>query len=141
MLRLQSLVYRALLWLSLPFIPLRLLLRGFKERGYWRHVPERFGYCKTLPGRPVWIHAVSVGEARAAAPLVERFLAQSPAPPLLITCMTPAGRTTLEQMFGDRASVRYLPYDYPAHGAAFSAPRAPAFGADHGNRTVAASGA
>ena len=113
MLRLQSLVYRALLWLSLAFLPLRLLLRGFKERGYWRHVPERFGYCKTLPGRPVWIHAVSVGEVRAAAPLVERFLAQSPAPPLLISCMTPAGRTTLEQMFGDRASVRYLPYDYP----------------------------
>lgn len=113
-LRLQRLVYRALLWLALPFIPLRLLLRGFKERGYWRHVPERFGFCKPLAGRPVWIHAVSVGEARAAAPLVERFLAQSPVPPLLITCMTPAGRVTLEHLFGGRVNVSYLPYDYPS---------------------------
>ncbi len=114
LLGLQSLLYRAMLWLALPFIPLRLLLRGVKERGYWRHVLERFGFCKPLPGQPVWIHAVSVGEARAAAPLVERFLALSPVPPVLITCMTPAGRATLEQMFGDRVSVRYLPYDYPA---------------------------
>lgn len=113
-LRLQRLVYRALLWLALPFIPLRLLLRGFKERGYWRHVPERFGYCRPMSGRPVWIHAVSVGEARAAAPLVERYLALSPAPPVLITCMTPAGRATLEQTFGDKVSVCYLPYDYPS---------------------------
>ncbi len=113
-LRLQRLIYRALLWLALPFIPLRLLLRGFKERGYWRNVPERFGYCRPMSGRPVWIHAVSVGEARAAAPLVERYLAQSPAPPVLITCMTPAGRATLEQSFGDKVSVCYLPYDYPS---------------------------
>jgi 3-deoxy-D-manno-octulosonic-acid transferase len=113
-LRLQRLIYRALLWLALPFITLRLLLRGFKERGYWRNVPERFGYCTPLSGRPVWIHAVSVGEARAAAPLVERYLALSPAPPVLITCMTPAGRATLEQSFGEKVSVCYLPYDYPS---------------------------
>lgn len=113
-LRLQRLVYRILLWLALPFIPLRLLLRGFKERGYWRQVPERFGFCAPMPERPVWIHAVSVGEARAAAPLVARFLALTVAPPVLITCMTPAGRVTLQQMFGDKVSVCYLPYDYPS---------------------------
>ncbi len=108
---LQRALYQLLLWLTLPLIPLRLLVRGFKERGYWRHIPERFGWMDALPENPVWIHAVSVGEARATAPLVEKFLAQSPAPPLLMTCMTPAGRATLEQLFGGRVTVRYLPYD------------------------------
>ncbi|MBT9566975.1 MAG: lipid IV(A) 3-deoxy-D-manno-octulosonic acid transferase [Thiobacillus sp.] len=109
---LQRALYQFLIALALPVIPLRLLMRGFKERGYWQHVPERFGWMDTLPLHPVWIHAVSVGEARAAAPLVERFLAQSPPPAILMTCMTPAGRATLEQLFGERVTVRYLPYDF-----------------------------
>ena len=107
----QRALYQLLLWLALPLIPLRLLVRGIKERGYWRHIPERFGWMGALPNQPVWMHAVSVGEARAAAPLVEKFLAQIPPSPLLMTCMTPAGRATLEQLFGDRVTVRYLPYD------------------------------
>lgn len=109
---LQRALYRLLLLLALPVIPLRLLLRGAKERGYVRHVAERFGFMGALPPKSVWIHAVSVGEARAAAPLVERLLARAAPPPLLMTCMTPAGRATLEQLFGDRVTIRYLPYDY-----------------------------
>ncbi len=106
----QRLLYQILLWLVLPLIPLRLLVRGLKERGYWWHVAERFGGGNWLDSHPVWIHAVSVGEVRAAAPLVEHFITQ--AMPVLITCMTPAGRATAEQIFGERAQVRYLPYDY-----------------------------
>lgn len=116
---LQRALYRLLLWLTLPWIPLRLLLRGVRERGYWRHVSERFGWMGTLPGHPVWIHAVSVGEARAAAPLVAKFLGQRPAPPVLMTCMTPAGRATLEQLFGEHVTVRYLPYDFAGTMAFF----------------------
>jgi 3-deoxy-D-manno-octulosonic-acid transferase len=107
---LQRLLYQLLLWLALPFIPLRLFARGLKERGYWRSIPERFGFGPALVIGPVWIHAVSVGEARAAAPLVKRFLGQGQA--VLVTCMTPAGRATAEQLFGSRVQVRYLPYDY-----------------------------
>jgi 3-deoxy-D-manno-octulosonic-acid transferase len=108
----QRLLYQLVLWIALPFIPLRLFLRGMHEPGYRRHVLERFGFYGTLPEHAVWIHAVSVGEARAAAPLVEKFLAQSPAPVILVTCMTPAGRATLEQLFVNRVAIRYLPYDY-----------------------------
>ena len=109
---LQRALYQSLLYLALPVIPLRLLIRGLRERGYWRHLPERFGVSGPLPRDAVWIHAVSVGEARAAAPLVERLLARPAPPPILMTCMTPAGRATLEHLFGARATVRYLPYDY-----------------------------
>jgi 3-deoxy-D-manno-octulosonic-acid transferase len=108
----QRLLYQILLWLALPFIPLRLLFRGLKERGYWQHVGERFGFDGQIAKQDVWIHAVSVGETRAAAPLVEKFLARNPAPKLLMTCMTPAGRATLEQLFGGKVTVRYLPYDF-----------------------------
>ena len=81
---LQRALYQLLLWLALPLIPLRLLVRGFKEPGYWRHIPERFGWMGALPKHAVWVHAVSVGEARAAAPLVDKFLALTPAPPVLM---------------------------------------------------------
>lgn len=106
----QRLAYSLLLWLVLPFIPLRLAWRGLRERGYWRQVAERFGSGPEEGRHPVWIHAVSVGETRAAAPLVERYLARNKA--VLLTCMTPAGRATAEQLFGDRVAIRYLPYDY-----------------------------
>lgn len=110
MLFLQRLLYQFLLWLALPFIPFRLFLRGLKERGYWRHIDERFGGGAYFQEGAVWIHAVSVGEARAAAPLVQRFLDAGRA--VLVTCMTPAGRATAELLFGSRAHVRYLPYDH-----------------------------
>ncbi len=107
---LQRLLYALLLWLALPFIPLRLFVRGLQERGYWRNAAERFGFGTPKTDAPIWIHAVSVGETRAAAPLVERLLTRGQA--VLVTCMTPAGRATAEGLFGGRAPVRYLPYDY-----------------------------
>ncbi|MEW6133046.1 MAG: lipid IV(A) 3-deoxy-D-manno-octulosonic acid transferase [Pseudomonadota bacterium] len=106
----QDFVYRLLQWLLLPFILLRLFWRGLKERGYWQHVSERFGLGTVPQTHAVWIHAVSVGEVRAAAPLIEHFLAQGKA--VLVSCMTPAGRATAERLCGARAQVRYLPYDY-----------------------------
>lgn len=106
----QRLLYQALLWLVLPFIPPRLLLRGFGEHAYWHHVAERFGGGEDLPAGSSWIHAVSVGEVRAATPLIEHLLNQGK--PVLLTCMTPAGRATAGQLFGSRIHLRYLPYDY-----------------------------
>ena len=106
----QKLVYFLLLWLLLPFIPLRLFVRGLKERGYWRNLPERFGSGGALTRQPLWVHAVSVVAVSVKTPLVEGFLAEGKS--VLVTCMTPAGRATAEQLFGGRAEVRYLPYDY-----------------------------
>ena len=122
-------LYRVALLLILPVIPLRLLWRGLHERGYWRHWGERFACClgaspHFLAGvqpspRPspngreaLWIHAVSVGETRAAAPLITALRARHPGLPLLLTCMTVTGRATAQQLYGEFAQVRYLPYDY-----------------------------
>lgn len=106
--------YNLLLLLLLPFVPLRLLWRARRQPEYLRHVGERFGFYGSTADRPViWLHAVSVGETRAAAPLVEALLARYPDHALLLTHMTPTGRASGEALFGGRVRRAYLPYDYP----------------------------
>ncbi|MEO6747967.1 MAG: glycosyltransferase N-terminal domain-containing protein, partial [Casimicrobiaceae bacterium] len=79
-----------LLWtLALPWLPLRLWLRGRREPGYRARIGERFGiYTSSARRGAVWVHAVSAGEMRAAAPLVERLLRERPQVPVLVTAMT-----------------------------------------------------
>lgn len=115
------LLYNLALLLLLPYIGLHLLLRGRRQPEYLRHVGERFGrYPAPQPspqrgegGKLIWLHAVSVGETRAAQPLVEALLERCPERRILLTHMTPTGRQTSEELFGDRVMRAYLPYDYP----------------------------
>jgi 3-deoxy-D-manno-octulosonic-acid transferase len=108
-------LYTLLLNLLIPFALLKLWWRGRKQPDYRRNIPERFGIYKTAaPEKPViWLHAVSVGETQAAAPLVERLLQRYPDYQILLTHTTPTGRATGEQLFGDRVLRVYLPYDLP----------------------------
>ncbi|MGN6808580.1 MAG: lipid IV(A) 3-deoxy-D-manno-octulosonic acid transferase [Trinickia sp.] len=110
-------LYRALWWIVAPLAVLRLFIRSRRERGYREHIGERFG---RTAGRPrddlaplIWVHAVSVGETRAAEPLVEALLRARPDARLLVTHMTPSGRATGERLFGSRVARCYLPYDMP----------------------------
>ena len=112
-------MWRALYTLALraaaPFILLRLWWRGAREAGYRRRIGERFGfYRESLGERPLlWVHAVSVGEARASAALVRALAAAHPGHQLLVTCMTSAGRESLKELHGESVTVAWLPYDYP----------------------------
>ena len=105
-------LYRLALLLAAPLIPLRLLWRGRRERGYLKHWGERLAFGAVPTAGALWIHAVSVGEMRAAQPLMEALRNAHPGVPLLLTCMTPTGRATAEALYGDFARVVYLPYDY-----------------------------
>lgn len=106
--------YSILLYLVLPFVPLKLLLRGIKQPEYRQHWRERFGFYQSIRSKPViWLHCVSVGETRAAAPLVHALLNQYPHHQILLTHTTPTGRATSEQLFGDKVQRVYLPYDLP----------------------------
>ncbi len=104
-------LYRLALLLAAPVIPLRLLWRGRRERGYLQHWRERLG-SGAAPAGALWVHAVSVGEMRAAQPLIAALRAAHPALPVLLTCMTPTGRATAESLYGGFATIVYLPYDY-----------------------------
>ncbi len=110
----NRLLYSLLLYLALPFVPVKLLWRGVKQPAYKKHWGERFGFYSTPVSRPVvWLHCVSVGETRAAEPLIKALQQQYPNHQILITHTTPTGRETSEQLFADTVQRVYLPYDLP----------------------------
>jgi len=107
-------LYSAFLHAVLPFALLRLWWRGRAEPGYREALAERFGRYETdRPERLVWVHAVSVGEARAAQPLVRRLAEAFRDHAVLMTCTTAAGRDTIRQVYGESVLAAYLPYDLP----------------------------
>lgn len=113
----MRLIYSLAWWLALPLVLLRLFVRGRKEPGYRLHIAERLGFYGRVQydgSTPLlWVHAVSVGETRAAQPLIDALLAAYPTHQLLLTHMTPTGRATGKDLFGKQPRVlqSYLPYD------------------------------
>lgn len=126
--------YTLLLWLLLPWALLHLLWRSRLQPAYRRHWGERFGFYParhdpSATPRPVlWIHAVSVGETRAAQPLVQALQERYPQHRILLTHMTPTGRETSVALFGDTVERCYLAYDYPSAVARFLDHWQPEFG-------------
>lgn len=107
-------VYSVLLYLILPFVPLKLLWRGIKQPEYRQHWGERFGFYEVKATKPIiWLHCVSVGETRAAEPLVKSLQTQYPSYQILLTHGTPTGRDASEALFGNSVQRVYLPYDLP----------------------------
>lgn len=107
-------LYTWLLYAALPWILARLWWRGRREPGYREAIGERFGWSELEPRpRLLWLHAVSVGEVRAGAPLVRALQREYPDHDVLITCLTASGRETVKQVYGESVLLAYLPYDYP----------------------------
>ena len=106
------LVY-ALAWaVAAPLVLARLAWRSRRQPGYREALGERFGFYRAAgPARRIWIHAVSVGETRAAAPLIAALARRYPAHRILLTHMTPTGRATGTELFGDSVERAWLPYD------------------------------
>ncbi|MEC5215756.1 3-deoxy-D-manno-octulosonic-acid transferase [Actimicrobium sp. GrIS 1.19] len=109
-------LYSLAWWLAMPLVLARLWWRGRREPGYRAHLAERFGF--PAPRRRsaplLWLHAVSVGETRAAEPLIDALLLAYPQHDLLLTHMTPTGRAAGAALFarhGARLTQAYLPYD------------------------------
>ena len=121
----MRLLYTLAWWLALPLVLARLWLRGRQEPGYRQHWGERLGfYPRQLAPAPatLWLHAVSVGETRAAEPLIDALLAAWPDSRIVLTHMTPTGRATGKTLFakhGARLVQSYLPYDTGAMPARF----------------------
>ena len=107
-------IYSACWWLALPLVLLRLWWRGRKEAGYRQHISERLSLANADFSSPlIWVHAVSVGETRAAEPLIHALLKKYPQHHVLLTHMTPTGRATGAALFHNepRVSQSYIPYD------------------------------
>jgi 3-deoxy-D-manno-octulosonic-acid transferase len=109
-------VYTALLYVFAPIALAGTALRGVRDPAYRDRLPERLGFTRVFQGSDapaIWIHAVSVGEVQAAAPLVRVLLKKYPQRPLLITTATPTGAQRVRALFGDDVRHAYLPYDLP----------------------------
>ena len=122
-------LYSLFLYLITPLIWLRLLWRGRRQPEYLRQLGERYGfYRQPAAAKLIWVHAVSVGETRAAQPLIAGLRARWPEHRILLTCMTPTGRQAGREVYGDEVIQAYLPYDYPGAVARFFRHFSPAFG-------------
>ena len=107
-------LYSAALYLLVPVTLYHLVWRGFRQRAYFQRWDERYAsYPQAMPAAPLWLHAVSVGEVNAAAPLVDRLRALRPDLPLVITTITPTGSERVRALWGDAVIHVYLPYDLP----------------------------
>jgi 3-deoxy-D-manno-octulosonic-acid transferase len=106
-------IYSLLIICAAPIAFALVLWRGLRDRSYWQGLEERFGRGKATSAPSIWLHAVSLGEMSAAAPLIRGIMSRHPRIPLVLTTATPAGRARALALFGDTADVRYLPYDTP----------------------------
>jgi len=99
----------------MPAVLLRLAWRGFANPAYWNRWGERFGLSLVAApaASPIWIHAVSVGEAQAAVPLMRALQERYPNVPLIVTTTTPTGSDRVQQVVGASVTHQYAPYDLP----------------------------
>jgi 3-deoxy-D-manno-octulosonic-acid transferase len=107
-------IYSLAWWLLTPFLFFHLIYRARRQPDYLHHVGERFGFYPgphLSRGRVVWIHAVSVGETRAAEPLIKALAERYQDVHFLLTHTTPTGRAT-PLPAGPSMTRVYLPYDY-----------------------------
>ncbi|WP_065615483.1 lipid IV(A) 3-deoxy-D-manno-octulosonic acid transferase [Pseudomonas moraviensis] len=115
-------LYTVLFYLGLPLVAIRLWLRARKAPAYAKRIGERFTLgMPTLQPGGIWVHAVSVGESIAAAPMIRALLERHPALPITVTCMTPTGSERIQALFANEPRIQhcYLPYDLPCAAARF----------------------
>jgi 3-deoxy-D-manno-octulosonic-acid transferase len=105
-------LYSAALYLLVPVTVYHLIWRGFRQAEYLERWGERYAAYHTPPLQGcIWVHAVSVGEVNAAAPLVNALLETRPDLRLLLTTITPTGSARVRALWGERVEHVYLPYD------------------------------
>ncbi len=107
--------YIVLSYLLVPLLLVHLYWRSISAPAYRKRIAERFGFGMARLRKPsIWVHAVSVGEVQAAAPLVRALLKRYPGLPLVMTTMTPTGSERVRLLFGDTVVHSYVPYDLAA---------------------------
>ncbi|MEP6633504.1 MAG: lipid IV(A) 3-deoxy-D-manno-octulosonic acid transferase [Luteimonas sp.] len=105
-------LYSAVLYVLVPVTLYHLIWRGFRQGEYFQRWNERYAAYRDAPQRvDVWLHAVSVGEVNAAAPLVNALLREHPELRMLITTITPTGSARVAALWPRRVEHVYLPYD------------------------------
>lgn len=107
------LIYTLLLALASPILLFGLYKSKPNKPKFGSRWKEHFGITPKLNAgqRPIWIHAVSVGESIAAAPLIKALKKQSPEQTILVTTTTSTGAEQIAKL-GDLVEHRYMPIDF-----------------------------
>lgn len=106
-------LYDGLLYLATPWALLRLYWKSLKLPAYRSRIRERFARLPNNFEESIWVHAVSLGEAVAATPLIRALQKKYPDCPIVITNTTPTGALQIEKSFGKSVFQYYAPYDLP----------------------------
>ncbi len=103
-------MYQILLKLLSPFIVLFLVVESLKKQGGLRFLKQRFGLSSPkFSKQPIWIHCASVGEVKSIEVLVKKLLSSET---LLITTNTSSSANLVQQIFADKVTHCYLPFDW-----------------------------
>jgi 3-deoxy-D-manno-octulosonic-acid transferase len=121
-------LYSAALRLATPVYLLRLVWRSRREPLYRRALAERLGFGPAEPAGRLWVHAVSLGETRAASGLIEQLRAQRPDLKLLLTHGTATGREAGTALLRPGDVQCWLPWDTPGAVQRFVARHRPVMG-------------
>ena len=106
-------LYNLLTYLLLIPFACYWVVRGFGNRTYFERLGQRFGFGFPQIDRCIWVHAVSVGEVQAAAPLIRALQERYPDRSLLITTVTPTGAARVRHLFGDTVQHCFIPFEFP----------------------------
>jgi 3-deoxy-D-manno-octulosonic-acid transferase len=107
-------LYSVVLYLLLPVTVYHLIWRGFRFREYFQRWDERYGvYDQMPPQADIWLHAVSVGEVNAAAPVIDALRRQRPDLRWVVTTITPTGSDRARALWDEGVQHVYVPYDLP----------------------------
>jgi 3-deoxy-D-manno-octulosonic-acid transferase len=118
--RVARFAYATVLRLVAPLYAVRVLRRGRREPLYAEHLGERFGlYRSASPGGALWIHAVSLGETRAAGALIAALRAEVSGLRIVLTNGTATGRAAARELVRDGDELAWLPLDTPGAARRF----------------------
>ena len=105
-------VYQLIYFMLLPFVFLRLWIRGMQSAGYRLRWKERLGWVPFQLKDCLVVHAVSMGEVVAASSLIDCLRLEYPNTPIVVTTMTPSGSAQVNRLWPNQEVYHcYLPYD------------------------------
>ena len=106
-------LYNLIVFLLLPAYAAYWLGKALLNRRYRPQLGQRFGFGYPKLEDAIWVHAVSVGEVVAAAPLVRALARRYPDNPLIVTTITPTGASRVRGLFGREVHHAYIPFELP----------------------------
>lgn len=107
-------IYTFLFYLLSPVIWAYLLFRAIKAPEYRDGFRQRLGILsQSIKGKGILVHCASVGETRAAAPLIKRLVQEFPDLSVTVSTTTPTGKKAVAELFGGKVQHVYLPIDWP----------------------------